>query len=84
MQRKISMIQRRTQSLISKTYIQTKFAKDIRTTKSKDVYIIRVMLRTPHSPKAMQKILQIPGTPVYDPSTAQHQTKGQRIIAEQS
>ena len=44
------------------------------------------MLRTPHSPKAMQKMLQIPGTPVYDPPPAQHQTKGHmyhsRIIIE--
>ena len=42
------------------------------------------MLRTPHSPKAMQKMLQIFGTLVYDPPAAQHQTKGQCIIAEQS
>ena len=25
------------------------------------------MLRTAHSPKVMQKMLHIPGTPVYDP-----------------
>ena len=37
------------------------------------------MLRIPHSLKAMQKMLQIPGTLVYDPPAAQHQTKGQCI-----